>query len=205
MHGYHERRATDIPVDARRVLVVVRIRHLVCPTRGCPQTFREQLPGGLEHYRRRTARLVSQIGAVVHEPAGRAGTRVLSAPAGCLSRHTALRILPRLPLPQPGVPRVPGVDDFALRRRHRYATVLIDAETRERIDDGTSTLFAAFRSVYEAADGSKVPPPRELGTSGGPPARREGKVLICADTVVCGWWIELYRHPESGKGAAPSQ
>ncbi|MGH3660504.1 MAG: transposase family protein [Micromonosporaceae bacterium] len=32
VHGYHERTVNDVCVDARRVLLVVRMRRLVCPT-----------------------------------------------------------------------------------------------------------------------------------------------------------------------------
>jgi hypothetical protein len=81
----------------RRVVVRVRVRRLVCPTPDCRHTFREQIPGLLEHYQRRTARLTSQVKAVVKELAGRAGSRGLSALTVCLSRHTALRALLRIP------------------------------------------------------------------------------------------------------------
>lgn len=39
VHGYHARTVVDVPVDARRVVLRVWVRRLVCPTLGCRQTF----------------------------------------------------------------------------------------------------------------------------------------------------------------------
>ena len=69
---------------------------------------------------------------MVKELAGRAGSRLLAMLAVSLSRHTALRTLLRVPLLAGRAPRVIGVDDSALRRRHHYATVIIDAEAIRR-------------------------------------------------------------------------
>ncbi|WP_183107356.1 ISL3 family transposase [Streptomyces sp. 1114.5] len=163
VHAFHGRVVADVPVDGRRVVASVRVRRMVCPVLGCPrQTFREQVPGLIERYQRRTRRLADQLGEVVQELAGRAGARLSRILACAISRSTALRLLMRQAVPPLRVPRVLGVDDFAVRRRQRYATVLIDAETGERIDvlpdRTTRTLVAWLRehpgAEYVCRDGS---------------------------------------------------
>jgi transposase len=73
-----------------------------------------------------------------------------------LSRHTALLVLLRLPLPEVSVPRVPGVDDFALRRGHAYATVLTDAETGQRVDVVAGRTAEALEAWLRDHPGAEV-------------------------------------------------
>lgn len=162
VHGYHWRTVTDVPLDGRPVTVNVQVRRLVCPTTGCCSTFREQVAGVLERYQRRTTRLTWQVQSVARELAGRAGARLLKRLSVELSRHTAVRVLLGIPLPQRPIPEVVSVDDFALLRRHRYATVVIDPVSHDRIDvladrksDTLATWLAAHPEVTTVVrDGS---------------------------------------------------
>lgn len=135
VHGWFERTVADVPVDGRRVLVRLWARRLRCGTQVCERaTFREQIPGVIDRYQRRTERLTSLVEATVRELAGRAAARLAPALGVNLSRDSALRALMRIRLPPAETPTIIGIDDFALRRRHTYATIIIDAVTGSRLD-----------------------------------------------------------------------
>lgn len=88
VHGFHGRRVADVPIDGWRVVVSVRLRRLVCPVLGCSrQTFREQVPGVVERYQRRTNRLAGQLSSVSRSwRAGRVNASHACWPAGSLAR-----------------------------------------------------------------------------------------------------------------------
>jgi hypothetical protein len=152
-----------------------------CPVLGCGvQTFREQVTDVLERYQRRTVRLAGQVEAVVRALAGRAGSRLLAALGIAVSRHTALRVLLAVPLPAMEVPRVLGIDDFALRRGRVYATVLIDAETGRRVD----VLEGRTAGVVE--DWLRAHPGVEVVTRDGSGAYGEAVRSALPDAVQCG-------------------
>lgn len=132
VHSRYVRRVSDLPSSGRRVRIHLMARRFVCEVKNCRRRiFAERFGDGVLPARsRRTARLeciVHQLGiALGGRPAANFASRLMVP----VSNDTLLRVVRRCTGPRTEPLTVAGIDDWAIRRNHRYGTIVCDLERR---------------------------------------------------------------------------
>lgn len=129
IHSHYQRTVADLPWADLIVRLHLLVRKFFCDNSACPRKiFTERLPSLVAPSARRSLRLMQQQQQMGLALGGNPGARLSSELDRDASRNTFLRLVRRLPLPEPSAPEIVGVDDWAWKKGQRYGTIITDLE-----------------------------------------------------------------------------
>ena len=136
-HGSHHRKAQDLPILGKRVVLDMQIYDYNCSSDECSGRFAatETFDGFLSYNSRMTERLEDFICLLAIETSCEASARIMNAMGVKISGDTVIRLLSkrykRQPIPICG--STIGVDDFSFKKRRTYGTVIVDEKTHNTV------------------------------------------------------------------------
>jgi len=133
-NGHYTRYPHDLALGGQRVRLALRVKRFLCSNEHCNhKTFGEQFVF-VKRQAQRCKRLAKAHTMIAIKPGGEAGSDLASQLSIPISADTLLRNLKLAPLPSVATARVLGVDDWAIKKRESYGTILVDLENHKVID-----------------------------------------------------------------------
>ena len=134
VHSYYTRKFADLPAFGKYSKIVLRARKFYCDTLECPlKIFTERYPAHFKPYQRRTERLHNKLLNIALESGGKSAERICDQLSIPVSDTTLLRIIEKTELPSNNSVIALGVDDWAIKKRERYGSILVDLSTNRPI------------------------------------------------------------------------
>ena len=152
IHCQYQRIVHDVPCGGRNIVLRLGVRKFSCWTATCPRkVFAERLPDLVQPRARVSNRLLEELKAIGLAASAEVSERLAPRLGMKVKAPTLLRYLRTIKDPPKADVTVLGIDDFAIRRGDKYATILINVETGRPLDllpDRTAEAVKPWLSTH---------------------------------------------------------
>ena len=137
IHSRYQRRVFDLPWSDKQVHLLLTVRRFFCLVEDCQRkVFAERLHPAIKAWARRTSRLDHHLEALALKAGGEGGALLCHLLNICrVSADTLLNLSRKTPIVSyESIPKIVGIDEWAIRKGQTYATIVVDLETRRPIE-----------------------------------------------------------------------